>query len=260
MSSIAPKLSLTARLIKAQFGNLFSTINDLIVSFDPETATEADRDQLQAKLREAVTQMVGARTAYAKEAKDVTDLKALIANDESAGATLAAQFAAGTLAEATLTAFLDEVEANKARLPDEEAEAAESKAVLGEIQDLVDVLEKHLADFDAHAKKIRNQLASAEAAEAAAKAKLERQEQMKALKTGLGDPSSALGALAKRAGQAQQEAAVAKEMAAMGQKPLDQADLVAKARAAAAGTGAPVGETTAERLSRLFPSKEAVPA
>ena len=43
---------LTARLVTKHFGALGNRIAEVIANFDPETATEADRDRLVATLRE----------------------------------------------------------------------------------------------------------------------------------------------------------------------------------------------------------------
>ena len=53
MSNLNGYWGLTARLINKHFGALGDKIAEAIAGFDPETATEADRDRLAATLREA---------------------------------------------------------------------------------------------------------------------------------------------------------------------------------------------------------------
>ena len=81
--------ALTARLISKHFGALGDRVSEAIASFDPETATEADRDRLADTLRSAAQKLAAARAAFNKERDDVVRLRELIATDEKAAQTLA---------------------------------------------------------------------------------------------------------------------------------------------------------------------------
>ena len=118
---------LTARLIQKHFGVLGDKLSETIANFDPETATEADRDRLQESLRASATKLAQARSAFNKEHDDVVKLQTLIATDQKATETLAQRLAAGTITEATVTLFCDELEANKAKLPTELQQEADAK-------------------------------------------------------------------------------------------------------------------------------------
>ena len=72
--------SLTARLISKHFGVLGDKLSETIANFDPETATEADRDRLQSTLRETAQKLAAARASFNKEHQDVVNLQNLIAN------------------------------------------------------------------------------------------------------------------------------------------------------------------------------------
>ena len=150
---------LTARLVSKHFGVLGNKISEAIANFDPETATEADRDRLSDTLRETAQLLASSRASFDKEHGDVVSLQNLIANDEKATETLAARLAAGTISEATVTMFCDELEANKGRLPQEIQEEADAKAYMDELQKIVDALSKQLSEFDAQAKKAMQALA-----------------------------------------------------------------------------------------------------
>ena len=52
---------LTARLVTKHFGALGNRIAEVIANFDPETATEADRDRLVATLRETAQLLATSR-------------------------------------------------------------------------------------------------------------------------------------------------------------------------------------------------------
>ncbi|HXA46758.1 MAG TPA: hypothetical protein VNW52_03940, partial [Burkholderiaceae bacterium] len=119
---------LTARLISKHFGVLGDKVAEAIANFDPETATEADRDRLAGALRDVAQKLAVARAAFDKEHADVEKLRGLIANDEKASATLAERLASGKISEATVNLFCDELEANKAKLPVEMQQEADSQA------------------------------------------------------------------------------------------------------------------------------------
>jgi len=212
---------LTARLVSKHFGVLGNRISEAIANFDPETATEADRDRLADTLRETAQLLASSRASFDKERNDVVSLQNLIANDERATETLAQRLAAGTISEATVTLFCDELEANKGRLPQEIQEEADAKAYMDELQKIVDALSKQLSEFDAQAKKALQALASAKAQNDLQEMRMERQAQLAGL-SGMQGNSTALSALTRRAQTVSNEAAGMRIVADIGQKPLDQ--------------------------------------
>ncbi|MFL6709753.1 MAG: hypothetical protein ACJ8HI_16250 [Massilia sp.] len=212
---------LTARLVSKHFGVLGNRISEAIANFDPETATEADRDRLAETLRETAQLLASSRAAFDKEHNDVVSLRKLIANDEKATETLAERLAAGTIAEATVTMFCDELEANKSRLPQEVQEEADAKAYMDELQKIVDALSKQLSEFDAQARKALQMLANAKAQKELQELRVERQSQLAGL-SGMQGSSTALSALTRRAQSVSNEAAGLRIVADIGQKPLDQ--------------------------------------
>ncbi|PRC92254.1 hypothetical protein [Solimicrobium silvestre] len=241
--------SLTARLISKHFGVLGDKLSETIANFDPETATEADRDRLQGTLRETAQKLAAARASFDKEHSDVVNLQNLIATDSKATETLMARLQAGTISEATVTLFCDELEANKAKLPTEQQQEIDAKSYADELQQIVDGLSKQLADFDSAAKKAMQTLASAQAQKDLQSMRMERQSELDGLK-GLGGQSTALSALTKRAQSVSNEAAGLKIVADIGQKPLDQAaeiDAIRKSVAQADTSG----ESALDRLKRL---------
>jgi signal transduction protein with GAF and PtsI domain len=240
---------LTARLVTKHFGALGNRIAEVIANFDPETATEADRDRLVATLRETAQLLATSRASFDKEHADVVNLQNLIAGDERAAEKLAERLAAGTISEATVTMFCDELEANKARLPQEIQEEADAKAYMDELQKIVDALSKQLAEFDAQAKKAMQALAAAKAQKELQELRIERQEQLNGL-TSMRGNSTALSALTRRAEAVTNEASGLRIVADIGQKPLDQqAELDAIRKSVSQPETA--GESALERLKRL---------
>ncbi|TDK68194.1 coiled-coil domain-containing protein [Sapientia aquatica] len=241
--------SLTARLISKHFGVLGDKLSETIANFDPETATEADRDRLQSTLRETAQKLAAARASFNKEHQDVVNLQNLIANDQKATETLMARLQAGTISEATVTLFCDELEANKAKLPTEQQQEADAKQYADELQQIMDALSKQLADFDSAAKKALQTLATAQAQKDLQEMRMERQSELDGLK-GLGGQSTALSALTRRAQTVSNQAAGLKIVADIGQKPIDQAAEIDAIRKSVAQADT-ANETALDRLKRL---------
>ena len=242
--------SLSVSLISKHFGKLGDSLAEAIASFDPETATEVDRDRLADKLREFAGKLAQARRSFEKEQKEADDLRALIANDEKAAEVLIQKFEAGQLDEETLNAFADELEINKARLPQEEAEAKDAKELVEALEKLFKTVEKQLADFDAHAKKAINALKMAQADKERQELRQQQQSELRNLKSGLSGTSTALGALSKKAEKLKTEAEAARIIADSGQKDVDRSNAVEEARKIAAGT-APKATSAVDRLRNM---------
>lgn len=240
---------LTARLISKHFGVLGDRVSSALANFDPETATEADRDRLADTLRATAQVLATARSSFDKEHNDVVSLRNLIANDEKATEKLAERLAAGTISEATVTMFCDELEANKGRIAQEEQEEADAKAYMEEVQKIVDALSKQLADFDAQSKKALQALASAKAQKDLQEMRVERQSQLAGL-SGMKGNSTALDALTRRAQAVSNEAAGLRIVADIGQKPLDQHAEIDAIRESVSKADTS-GESPLERLKRL---------
>lgn len=241
--------SLTARLISKHFGALGDRVSEAIASFDPETATEADRDRLADTLRSAAQKLAQARAAFNKERDDVVRLRKLIETDEKATGTLAERLAAGQISEATINLFCDELEANKGRLPQEIQEEADAQSYMEELQKIVDALSQQLADFDAAAKKAMQALAQAKAQRELQEVRADRQSQLANL-SGMRGNTSALNALTKRAQTIANEAEGMKIVSDIGQRPYDQAAEIEAIRKSVTN---PVNgsESALERLQRL---------
>src|SRR5450631_937480 len=237
---------LTGRLISKHFGALGDKVSEAIANFDPETATQADRDRIQETLRQTAQKLAQARASFDKEHTDVVQLQTLLANDEKASETLAARLQAGTISEAAVSMFCDELEANKSKLPEEIQQEADAKAYMDELQQILDAFSKQLAEFDNAAKKAMQMLATAKAQKDLQQARAERQSELDGLK-GLSGHSTALEALTRRAQSVSNEAAGLKIVADINQKPIDQAAEIDAIRKSVS-QGNTAGESTLDRL------------
>ncbi len=154
---------MTARLISTHVGVLSERVSETSANFDAETASEDERDRLAATLRETAQVLASARAAFDKENADLTSLRTLIANDDKATEKLAERLAAGTISGATVTQFRAQLDANKARLPQELQHEADARATMDRLQKIVDALTRQLVQFDARANNTMPALAAAKA-------------------------------------------------------------------------------------------------
>ena len=145
--------------------------------------------------------------------------------------------------------FCDELEANKARLPQEMQHEADAKAYMDELQKVVDAFSKQLADFDSAAKKAMVQLASANAQKDLQAVRLQQQSELDGLR-GLAGHSTALDALTKRAQTVSNQAAGIKIVVDINQKPIDQAAEIDAIRKSVNQPNT-AGESALDRLKRL---------
>lgn len=242
---------LASALFVKQISALGNSVAQALASFDPETATEVDRDNLKAKLREVAVELAGARRKYDVEKKEADDLAAQIARDEAAAAVLIAKFESGAVDEATLNEFANNLEDMKARLPGEQQDVADAKELVDTLQSIINDVEKKLNDFEANAQKALRAIAQAKADEQRQQLRLQQQEELAALKSGMGSTSTAIGALNAKAEKMRVQADAARIQADIGQKPLDRQNAVEEARRIAAGTNAPAAESAADRLRRM---------
>ena len=244
---------LTARLVSKQFGALGDTVARAIAGFDPETATQADRDALADKLRAAAQQLAQARTDFERESADVASIRKLIEGDSVAAQALAQRMKVtedpGQRAdlERQVNMLLDGVEANKARLGTEEQQVVDAKVFRDEVQQIVDMLARQLEAFDDKARSARQQLQQARVEKDLQALRLSQQQTIEGLR-GLSGSSTALDALTRKAQQISASAEGDKIVADIGQKPADRAAELDAIRKSAT---APQHEDTLVRLERL---------
>jgi DNA repair exonuclease SbcCD ATPase subunit len=242
--------SLTGRLLAKHFGSIGDSIASMIAGFDPETATQADRDSLADSLRRVAEKYVRAKSVFEKEQQDVVDLKAAIARDENVAGSLVAKLTAGQIDEATAMMFADELQAEKERLPQEVREEADARAFMDEIKAIVDELSARLGQFDSAAAKAKAQLAQAESQLELQRTRQEQQEQLQGLR-GASSPSTGMGALQKRANDLREKAAAMQVVTDIGSKPAEsraKLDALRKSVAEASPAG---GSSAIDRLRAL---------
>jgi len=242
-------LSLT--LAAKQFSKIGDSLAESLANFDPETATQVDREALQGRLRDAAIKLAGYRMDAAREQKEADDLHEQVRLDTLAADVLIQKFTDGKIDEATLNAFADELEVNKARMPKEDSEAVEAKQIVDEFEGMFNTLKTRLDQFDRKAADIRRQLALSEAQNERENLRLQNQDEMNKMRTGMAETSTALGAMSRRADKLSIQAAGSKILADAGQAPLDRQKAIDEARSIASGAVDTGSESVVDRLKRL---------
>jgi hypothetical protein len=241
--------SLTASLISKHFGKLGDLLNEQIAKFDPETATEVDRDRLVESLRQSALKLAEARRNFDTEKKEFDDLQAQIKSDSAAIDVLLKRHDAGEVDDATLYAFADELEAQKSRLPGEQQDAESTKQLVESLEEIIGTLKQRLDAFDGQKKQAMAMLAQANADKQRAQINAENAQLVASLKGAASGHNSAMGALVNAANRARDEAAAAQIVTQAQSGEANRLSAVERARQLAAG--APTSETAADRLRRL---------
>ncbi|KWE98264.1 hypothetical protein WL80_03570 [Burkholderia ubonensis] len=245
---------LVSSLLAKHVGTVGDRLAQQIAAFDPETATQVDRDNLQAKLHEVAVKLAEAKQKNNAAQNAAAELKASIDGDVKASAVLIAKFEKQEINEATLTQFTDDLERRKQDLPRRQAEADAARQLVDTLHEILGTVETQLNEFDAKARAAMANLAQAQADRERAQLMQQQQEELNRLRASSGSASTGLGALQAAAAQARVAADAAQTVAAIGQKPLDQQAAVEDARRIASGAAPAGSESVVDRLRRISQS------
>jgi hypothetical protein len=245
--------SLLGKLFGAQVNQAGEGLVSALVAFDPETATEVDRDALVEKIQTVAEKFAAAKHDYDKEQNDVVVKKAQINEYLATLDLMVGQLERQEISQSDFDAFFAGIEEAQAQLVQEEEEAAEAKAVKDELDDILKILTQQMNDFDRVRNKALRDMELAESQKEKEQLKSERQAELANLKKGIGGESSAVKKLQELANKAKIEAEAAKTVREVTTQPLSQADKMAEIMAKAKQSAAPAASTmsAAERVAAL---------
>ncbi|MEY3807684.1 MAG: hypothetical protein RI893_660 [Pseudomonadota bacterium] len=245
--------SLLGRLFGAQVNQAGESLVGALVAFDPETATQVDRDALAEKIQNVARKFAEAKQDYDKEQNDVVVKQAQINQYLVTLDIMVGQLERHEISEAVFNDFYAGIEESQAQLPQEIEEAAEAKAVKDELDDILKILTQQLNDFDQVTTKALRDVKLAQSQVEKEKLKTERQSELSNLKKGLGAESTAVRKLQEIAKKAKIEADAAKTVREITAKPQSQAEKMEAIMAQTQQAGAPVVGTmsAAERVAAL---------
>ncbi len=245
--------SLLGRLFGAQVDQAGESLVGALVAFDPETATEVDRDALAEKIQNVARKFAAAKQDYDKEQNDVVVKQAQINEYLATLDIMVGQLERKEISEAAFNDFYAGIEEAQAQLPQEIEEAAEAKAVKDELDDILKILTSQLNDFDKITTKALRDVKLAQSQVEKEKLKAERQSELANLKNGIGAESTAVRKLQEIANKAKIEAEAAKTVREITTKPQSQAEKMEAMMAQAKQAAAPAVSTmsAAERVAAL---------
>lgn len=192
-------LSQLAKLVGKHFDGAFAKAYNVLVSYDPETAIEVDRETVQEGFLAIARKYEQARLNNVKAQDELKALEAKITKAQGAAAKLSEKITSGEIKEddARIANFIAEMQADKETLPLKAQEAQETQLYLEEVALIKEEVAKNLQEFDAKVKKVMQDKQRAESQAALAKVRAERAADLAALKGMGGGSTSALKALAQ---------------------------------------------------------------
>jgi hypothetical protein len=249
--------SLLGRLFGAQVDQAGESLVSALVAFDPETATQVDRDALVEKIQTVAEKFASAKQEYDKEQNDVVVMQRQINDYLSTLDVMVGQLERQEIAQSVFDDFCAGIEEAQAQLTQEEEEASEAKAVKDELEEILKVLTQQMNDFDRVTSKALRDVKLAESQVEKEKLKAQRQEELSHLKSGLGGESTAVKKLQEIANKAKIEAEAAKTVREISQKPVSQAEKMAAIMAQTKQTSAPT-VSAADRVAALKAKSKSV--
>lgn len=245
--------SLLGRLFGAQVDQAGESLVGALVAFDPETATEVDRDALAEKIQNVARKFAAAKQDYDKEQNDVVVKQAQINEYLGSLDVMVGQLERQEITQSVFDDFYAGIEEAQVQLVQEQEEAAEAKAVKDELDDILKILTSQLHDFDKITTKALRDVKLAESQVEKEKLKAERQAELANLKKGIGGESTAVRKLQEIANKAKIEAEAAKTVREITAKPQSQEEKMAAIMAQAKQAAAPAASTmsAAERVAAL---------
>jgi hypothetical protein len=245
--------SLLGRLFGAQVDHAGDSLVGALVAFDPETATEVDRDALHEKIQNVAKKFAAAKQDYDKEQNDVVVKQAQINEYLASLDVMVAQLERQEISQGVFDDFYAGIEEAQVQLVQEQEEAAEAKAVKDELDDILKILTSQLNDFDKITSKALRDVKLAESQLEKEQLKADRQNELANLKKGIGAESTAVRKLQEIANKAKIDAEAAKTVREITAKPQSQEEKMAEIMAKAKQNAAPATSTlsAAERVAAL---------
>jgi hypothetical protein len=245
--------SLLGRLFGAQVNQAGESLVGALVSFDPETATQVDRDALADKIQEVARKFAAAKQDYDKEQNDVVVKQNQINEYLATLDVMVGQLERQEIPQTVFDDFFAGIEESQAQLAQEQEEATEAKAVKDELDEILKILTQQLNDFDRVTSKALRDVKLAESQVEKEKLKADRQAELANLKNGMGAESTAVKKLQEIAKKAKIDAEAAKTVREITAKPQTQEEKMAALVAQAKQASAPAASTisAADRVAAL---------
>jgi len=240
---------------KKKSENVGQSIVQILASWDPETASKAELEQMEKRLNKLVQEVGEARQVYKKERAEADAIKALYDQRLKAAEILQARLAEtpeNADAEKALTELVQLLEEMQPEMEVEELEAVEAKAFMEELEEVAALSAEKLKTAKKSLVKAVQDMKRAKVREERASESAERAAKLAGLREESDQLGSALSAMRKNAdaSNAKVEAAQMKAKLLAPGKAEKENDLIASAMKEAGGQPQAT-ESIASRLAAL---------
>ena len=240
---------------KKKSENVGQSIVQILASWDPETASKAELEQMEKRLNKLVQEVGEARQVYKKEQGEADAIKALYDQRLKAAEILQTRLAEApdnADAEKALTELVQLLEEMQPEMEVEEQEAVEAKAFMEELEEVAALSAEKLKTAKKSLEKAVQDMKRAKVREERAKDSAERAAKLAGLRDESDQLGSALSAMRKNAdaSNAKADAARMKAKLLAPGKAEKENDLIASAMKEAGGSSAPT-DSIADRLAAL---------
>ena len=223
-----------------------------LVAWDPETASQAEIEQMIAELDKLTVEAGKARAMFDKEQKEADAANANYQKYVAAAELLNSQVEAGaTDKQESLEALLAKLEELSPEVDRENAEAQEAKEYYEELKEMAELAATKLRSAKSELAKAQRDMQSAERQQARAEQKAERAAQLAGLRKDTSSMGVALASMTKQAEEAKAKAAAADmKSALLGDINKKDDQNIADALAAVSGASTPT-MSASDRLKAL---------
>jgi len=239
---------------KSKIQQGIQSLNDAIVSFDPEGATSAAIAEMEENFDSINKEFSKAKQEWAREQKEADEIEKLRDQRMAAAEHISGQLEASpdnAQLDAALTQLLDSLEEMADDITREVEEAVDAKEVMDELDLTVKMYADKLKSARSDMKKAANSMKKAQRQEERAEEKAARAAQQAGITSSANGLSSALESMNRQAQEAQANADAAKRKAQLlGKSEVEENDAIAAAMAAVSGE-APKPTSAKDRLAAL---------
>lgn len=254
MSSEGKKIGFFARVLGKWFGKATDSAVMKLAEYDPDTAVEVGREQLEKELEDASRELARARQEYAKEQREAVAAQKRYDDDLAVAEALQQRLNAEQNPtrrqeiEQALNQLVEQLELFKIELDRELAEAADAKQILDMIEEGVKERADQIRSVSQQLEGNKRRMKAAKSEKDRAQRRAEHQQ----IAAGLKQPTklnTAMAAIQQVTERYELEAETAKTQAQLlGAPSSTQNQLIAEARASVSGKQ--LGSTS-DRLARL---------
>jgi chromosome segregation ATPase len=252
-------MSFLGNLFKKHAENAVTSVQQFLVTLDPETATEAQIAEFSDQLQKASEELAKARAEYQKDEKEAEEMEALYQKRLQAATILEQQ-----LAEAVDPVRKDSLSASVEKLvtmleqmkPDVERErqdAEDAKQMMDELTVFVEESALALKEARAGLDRAKSEMRRAEIEKERAEKRAKTSEVLAGIKKGSGTFNVALDAMQKKAEESRikADAAMTRSRLLTPANAEKEDSNIAVALAKASGHTTPATESVSERLAAL---------